>query len=126
MARILAVLCVLLVAGCAGDAREDSAGQAAQRFTTAISSGDLAAACVMLAPLTRDDLLNDAADCAEALGSEQLPASPVGEVSIWGDRAQVRTDTDVLFLAEFEDGWRVVAAGCQPRGELPYRCRVNG
>jgi hypothetical protein len=41
--------------------------------------------------------------------------------------AQVRLDDDTVFLAAFPGGWRVVAAGCRPRGEAePYDCAVEG
>lgn len=128
MARYLAVLCVLVIAGCGGvDERRQTAANAAGRFIAAVQSGDLVAACALLTPKTRDDLLTDAPDCAEALSSQTLPTSPVGEVSVWGDRAQVRTDAGALFLVETESGWKVAAAGCEPRGEnLPYRCAVGG
>jgi hypothetical protein len=33
---------------------------------------------------------------------------------------------DTVFLAEFPDGWKVVAAACTPRDRLPYDCQVEG
>ena len=33
---------------------------------------------------------------------------------------------DTVFLATFPGGWRVVAAGCTPRGDRPYDCTVAG
>ncbi|HEV2781190.1 MAG TPA: hypothetical protein VGX25_17550 [Actinophytocola sp.] len=127
MRRWLIVPYVLLVAGCGVDERADTAGQAAEGFVAAVENGDMSAACAMLAPQTRDDLLTEAPDCAEALSSQTLPTSPVGEVAVWGDRAQVHSDAGMLFLAEFDDGWKVVAAGCESRGaDLPYRCVVGG
>jgi hypothetical protein len=32
----------------------------------------------------------------------------------------------VLSLAGFPGGWRVVAAGCRPRGQRPYDCVIDG
>jgi hypothetical protein len=38
----------------------------------------------------------------------------------------VDTDAGSVFLAEFDNGWRVTAAGCTSRGEsLPYQCVVG-
>jgi hypothetical protein len=31
-----------------------------------------------------------------------------------------------VFLAAFPGGWRVVAAGCTPRGDRPYDCTLQG
>jgi hypothetical protein len=38
----------------------------------------------------------------------------------------VRLSGQAVFLAMFPGGWRVVAAGCQSRGERPYDCVVDG
>ena len=38
----------------------------------------------------------------------------------------MRLDKDTLFLARFDQGWRVTAAGCTPHGDLPYDCTVKG
>ena len=31
-----------------------------------------------------------------------------------------------LFLSQFPDGWKVVAAGCIPQPGRPYQCTVEG
>ena len=38
---------------------------------------------------------------------------------MYGQWAQVRLSGDTVFLAVFPGGWRVVAAGCTPRGSVP-------
>ena len=43
-----------------------------------------------------------------------------------GQWARVRLSDDTVFLGMFAGGWRVVAAGCTPRGERPYDCTVAG
>jgi hypothetical protein len=59
-----------------------------------------------------------------------VPASPPGgqvlETAVWGDDAQVRLSGDTLFLTRTGAGWKVVAAGCTPNGDLPYVCRLEG
>ena len=122
--KTLATACGLALlsgaAACSADQRESAASAAAAAFTDAIASGDAAAACAALAPETADALAASQGETCEAsLASQQLPGGPVGEVQVWGDRAQVRTDADVLFLVELEDGWKVVAAGCEPQGDRP-------
>jgi hypothetical protein len=45
---------------------------------------------------------------------------------VYGQWAQVRIGGDTVFLAVFPGSWRVVAAGCQSRGDRPYDCQVQG
>lgn len=47
-------------------------------------------------------------------------------VDVYGNQARAVLATDTLFLSRFAAGWKVVAAGCSPRPEQPYQCRVNG
>lgn len=93
----------------------------------ALGEGDAAAACASLAPETLEALVaSEGRECEASLGSLELPVGPVLGVAVWGDRAQVRTDADVLFLTEFAAGWKVAAAGCRSQGDRPYRCEVSG
>lgn len=65
--------------------------------------------------------------CAAALGEEQLPAEgAVRAVEVYGRQAMVTLERDTLFLSQFPGGWRVVAAGCVPNTDKPYRCQVKG
>lgn len=123
----LTIAAMSWLAGC-GSASEESARDAASRFVSALGSGDAAQACELLAPNTSSLLESLRPEgCEQALSSLQLPSEPVTEVQVWGDAAQARTPDDVLFLRELQDGWRVVAAGCQPRGESqPYECELEG
>jgi len=50
----------------------------------------------------------------------------VTHVDVYGQWARVVLSDDTVFLAAFPGGWRVVAAGCQSRGERPYDCTVQG
>ncbi|GAA2143664.1 hypothetical protein GALLR39Z86_00670 [Glycomyces algeriensis] len=129
--KTLATACGLALlsgaAACSADQRESAASAAASAFSDAIASGDAAAACAALAPETVEAVAaSEGESCEASLGAQELPSGAVGEVQVWGDRAQVRTDEDVLFLVELEDGWKVVAAGCEPQGDRPYLCEVGG
>jgi len=64
--------------------------------------------------------------CVQSLPKLELPTGAVGQVEVWGDNGQVRLDSGVLFLARFKAGWKVTAAGCQPRQDKPYDCDVEG
>jgi hypothetical protein len=80
----------------------------------------------MLAPATLQELEADGR-CEQALAARRLPeARSVRTVQTYGKDAIVHLDQDTVFLARFEDGWRVTAAGCTPDGERPYDCAVKG
>ena len=129
-ARALTVPLVLLVlAGCTGvGERGDAAASVALRMLTAVQNDDGAAACGTLAPDTLAELEESAGrPCAEAILDEDLPQpGEVQESQVFGQWAQVRLTGDTVFLGVFPGGWRVVAAGCTPRGERPYDCELQG
>ena len=86
-------------------------------------------ACELLAPATLESLQSDGEDCAEAVTEAAPEGSPAGEPSadVYGRDAMVRWGGTTLFLARFDDGWLVTAAGCEPRGDdLPYDCSIEG
>ncbi len=97
-------------------------------FEQALERSDGAAGCDLLAPGTRSELEQSAGEpCPVALPGEDLPAAgAVHDVATFGTMAQVRLAQDTLFLAEFRDGWRVVAAGCSPVSGHPYDCTLQG
>jgi hypothetical protein len=108
--------------------RSDTATEAAVRFLAAASEGDGSGACALLAPGTHEELEHDSGvPCARAVAEQELPEpEPVTAVDVYGQWAVVRLGEQALFLAVFPGGWRVVAAGCRPRGERPYECVVDG
>jgi hypothetical protein len=90
-------------------------------------AGDLGSRCDLLAPAAREALESDGSGpCADVLGDLPLPGGRVESVEVWGGNAQVRMSGDTLFLTQTPAGWRVTAAGCEPRGEAPYDCEVEG
>ena len=115
----------LVLAGCAAPPDQGAAEQAGVAF--AGQTG--AAACDLLAPATRQGLEKDQGPCAESLAKAH-PGGAAGAVrraEVDGHSAFVEFEHDTLFLALFDDGWKVVAAGCQPAtnpGE-PYECEVS-
>jgi hypothetical protein len=124
-----AAVAALAVGGCAAPHdRQVAAAAIAQRMLQAVQGKDGARACHLLAPATLADLEKSAGKpCAEAILDEKLPA-PAGDpaAQVYGQWAQVRYRDDALFLAVFPGGWRIVAAGCTPRGERPYDCTLQG
>ena len=113
-----------LLAGCAS-LEEADAGQVALEFEDA--GAEPARRCALLAPTTRETLESDeSAPCTDAITQLPLPGGVVRSVEVWGGQAQVRLSGDTVFLTETDAGWRVTAAGCEPRGEAPYDCEVEG
>ena len=125
---LVVLLSVLVLTGCAGGARAESARSSAQGFEHAVSQGDGATACDLLAPETAAEVAESAgSDCASGVLEEDLPeAGPVERTSVCGRSAQVQLAADTLFLSHFDDGWKVLAAGCTPRPGKSYDCTVQG
>lgn len=124
-ALVLSAVCAFLLVGC-GAGRDDVSDTAA-RFLDAAAGGDTRTACSLLTPTTRDDLVvSEGAPCEQALPAERLGGS-VSHVDVWSDQSRVDTDGGgTLFLTEFDSGWLVSAAGCEPDGDAPYQCVVSG
>ena len=96
-----------------------------------LAASDPGAACALLAPRSLQQAIEDGdGDCAQGLKSDSLaPASDVTSVSVAINAAQVVMTDQVLFLARFDSGWRVLAAGCTRDGTddaVPYECSVKG
>ncbi|MGR4879885.1 hypothetical protein ACIPUC_10685 [Streptomyces sp. LARHCF249] len=117
-----------VLSGCgAAAAHVDGARDAGRAFEQSLASGDYRAACALLAPETRSQLEDDEKQtCAKALEGQDLPAGAVDGAEVYGRQALVRASGETLFLSRFTGGWRVVAAGCTPRGDKPYDCVVKG
>lgn len=117
------------MAGCGSvDERSDAAARAAERFVTAVGDGDGTAACALLAPGTLDEVEGTSGtSCAEAVTDQDLgEPGPATAVAVYGQWAKVQLGDQAVFLAMFPGGWRVVAAGCRPRGERPFACELDG
>jgi hypothetical protein len=117
----------ILLGGCV-PAEAGAAHDAAADFQTRVAAQDWPGACTLLSDQARSQLESTAArSCGEALSALRLPSGPAGAVEVWGRNAEVRIDADAVFLSRFTTGWRVIAAGCEWRGEdLPYDCAVRG
>jgi hypothetical protein len=115
------------VAGCGhlGSAENADASQAALTFDSDLRTP--AEACRLLAPGTLAELDSSFGPCDHSLAKQHLPeGGRVVGVDVYGKDAMVRLDNDVIFLARFDNGWRVTAAGCAPRSGRPYDCTVKG
>jgi hypothetical protein len=98
------------------------------RFEESIQRADGTRACAALAPQTRQELQQSAkTSCRKAFFEERLsPAGTVREVQVYGRQARVVLAADTLFLSIFPSGWKITAAGCEPRSHQPYQCQIKG
>ncbi len=116
----------LLLTACT-PAEQPAALAAGSAFQTAVREADTTAACDLLSPSARGNLESASArPCPTALAALALPPDEPGAVEVWGDTAQLRLGAGALFLARFGAGWKVTAAGCTPRRDQPYDCRLEG
>jgi hypothetical protein len=123
-ALLVGLAAVAAVTGCASASRDD-VGAVATAFEAASASAQ--ERCDLLAPATLRTFESDeSAPCADAIEDVPLPGGNVTSVEVWGRDAQVRIGGDVVFLTETDAGWRVTSAACEPRGEAPYDCEVEG
>jgi hypothetical protein len=125
---VMSLMAVGALTGCGSTDRERAASAAAVRLLTAVDGKDGAGACAVLAPDTASEVEQSGGKpCAEAILDEDLPKPGTVTAShVYGHWAQVSLSDDTIFVAVFPGGWRVVAAGCSPRGDRPYDCTVQG
>jgi hypothetical protein len=119
---VVAVAVVTTAVGGCADLQQPEVEQVAAAFTRSGADDR----CALLAPATLAALEHDeSAPCPDALGQVDLPGGQVVSSAVWGDNAQVQLTGDTLFLTRTDAGWKVAAAGCVPRGEAPYLCRLE-
>lgn len=128
-AALCAVVTAMAVGGCGAGAAESDARSAADSFLDAVGI-DPASACERLAPETRSTLQESTgSSCDAALRQLGLGGAGAAEsVDVAGHGAQVRYEGDTVFLALFDTGWLVTAAGCRRTSDRsePYDCDVEG
>ncbi|MEO7268766.1 MAG: hypothetical protein ABIW49_06125 [Knoellia sp.] len=121
---------LVVVSGCAGrgSVEQDAVISAAGRFLESART-DPAAACDLLAPATLEELGGDGETCTTGVADVAIApmSGDVVDAQVFGRDAMVRAGEATLFLARFDEGWLVTAAGCTPRGnDLPYDCSIEG
>jgi hypothetical protein len=119
---VLACGLVWLLAGCSSAAQPEVEKVAATFENPAV---DARSRCDLLAPTTRDSV-EQSSPCAAVLTQLPFQGGHVRSVQVWGGGAQAKVGGDTVFLTETDSGWKVTAALCQPRGEAPYQCQVEG
>lgn len=129
----LAVVCtaaLVSAGGCAGrgSVESDAVRSAASGFVLSAASAP-AEACAMLAPATLEELEGEGEECTDLVteATRSAPDADALDIRVYGRDAVARSGDEAIFLARFDDGWRVTAAGCTPRGQdLPHDCAIEG
>jgi hypothetical protein len=120
---------LLVLTGCGGVSPDRAGAQrAAQDFHAALADGSMARACDLLAPRTVEELEESTGKrCGAVVADQGIPgAGEATTVDVYGNNARVLLRGDIVFLSQFDRGWKVVAAGCVPRHDRPYKCVVKG
>jgi hypothetical protein len=116
----------LVLAGCSFT-HEREVEQVAEQLHAALRVEDGAAACALLSEDAQEQLQESGDSCEVAVLESGIPPDGrVEKVSAYGTSGQVRYDDDVVFLADFPEGWRVIGAGCEKQADAPYDCKVQG
>jgi hypothetical protein len=111
----LLLLC-LGATGCGRGGYRAQATRVAERFFSAVGSGDGATACAQLSPDTRKALEDDERKpCRDAIGGLSIdPGSPT-ELELYLTGAKADLDNgESAFLSLTAEGWRLSAVGCKP------------
>jgi hypothetical protein len=117
----------LALTSCAGT-QDAPARSAAQDFLAAVQAKDGQAACTLLAPAARAELESSSGmPCREAVLEEPLGGSSTpSSVDVFDSMAQVRFDSETLFLSRFDGDWLVIGAACTAKpGDQPYDCSIQ-
>jgi hypothetical protein len=120
--RLLLAACLAAAVGGCSSADEPQVRDVASSF----AGGDPQARCELLAPPTLTALAQEESSCPEGIAQLPLGSGDVVSVEVWGEDAQVRLTDDTLFLTRGDAGWQVSAAACEPGGEGPYTCQLEG
>ncbi len=117
---------LVLAAGC-GNA-DESADSVGADFAAAVERGNGKQACRLLAPSTAKELVQSTGRKCPVAVLKEMPKNMGRSLNqeVYGGQAQIEFENDTAFLAQFDGAWKIVAAGCRPRGERPYDCAVKG
>jgi hypothetical protein len=122
----LSTVAIVLASGCSST-HEGEVERVAEQLHAALRVDDGAAACDLLSEEAQEELQDSGDSCEVAVLDAGLsPDGRVEKVSVYDTSAQVRYDDDVVFLSEFPDGWKIIAAGCEKQAAAPYDCTVQG
>lgn len=115
------------LAGCGRAGDERDARRTAQELYSAVAAKHGARACAMLTAAAVQALeQEEKAACARAVTSVDLKGGRTARTEVFGTGAAVTfADGTLAYLDQTGAGWRVSAAGCEPRGDRPAECELE-
>jgi hypothetical protein len=119
------------LAGCGRDADVADTQAVAERFFSALQSGDGEHACAQLSPDTRSELESqEQRACREAVTELPLEGGDVTRVEVFVTNAKVDFSSgEAAFLDQGAEGWRLSAVGCTAEDgkatDRPYDCELQ-
>ena len=122
---------VIGAGGCGTTADNDAARVAATRFLSAMKAGDGTRACEQLTPEARAQLeKEEQRECREAVTELKIDTGAITRVRVYVLNAMVELASgEAEFLEEGQQGWRLAAVGCSPKGgkpaDQPYDCELE-
>jgi len=124
---VVAVAAVALVAvsGCGAGPSTGVVSARAQAFADALARKDGAAACGLLVPDAVSSVEAGGGECDKDILTLGLPHGAATGAVVWGGQARVQIDGKAVFLTQWDDTWRIIAAGCSPRSGRPFDCDVE-
>jgi hypothetical protein len=126
VAGVLATACALF-GGCGTGGAEGEASRAVERLHAAVEARDGQAACSELTEEATDTLeQQEEAPCENAVLELELSEGEAATAEVYIRSAMVTlAQGGADFLDETSEGWRVSAAGCEPRPGLPWECELE-
>jgi hypothetical protein len=115
------------LAGCGRSGDERDARRTAEELYRAVAAKHGARACATLTAAAAQALeQEEKAACAQAITSVDLKGGRAARTQVFGTGAAVTfADGTLAYLDQTGAGWRVSAAGCEPRGERPAKCELE-
>ena len=124
---VVAGIAAAIAIGLARTDDDPAAGETVERFVRALDTRDAAAACRELSAEARGALESqEGSECETALPELELSLGDVRSVEVADTSAGVELTTGgSVYLDETDEGWRISAAGCEPRPDAPDDCQLQ-
>jgi hypothetical protein len=131
VASLAALVTCMASAGCGTGEDERRVRSVTDRFYAALQGHAGERACAELSENAVNALESASGrSCAQAITALQLPGHRAASSTVYLDSARAdvagAAQGEAAFLDRTARGWRISAAGCRPKGDGPYDCRLGG
>ena len=124
---LIAIAMAALAAGCGTGSDKRKVRSTVERFVSALDRREGRAACRRLSEEASSKLESEEKrPCPRAVLALGLSSSSVTKVEVFITSARADlADGEAAFLDKTPGGWKISAAGCKPRGDMPYDCELE-